>query len=264
MFHESNIYSVRLIFFWTSKLSENKRSLKKRSNEYVFFVSHYQLIFISFLSYFYFIFILVLSSEIVIMKSFSFKVTSSQIIFISKIMNLSLIDFEHEHIIKYLISSLRFVISENIISYSNTNESLIKSTKLITNLNIVKTFCEIARDITVSKRWKNDKFKIITSIATFLLMMNKKFKMNFIMKYSNIKNMISSYSYVTIHEFTITKENILFCSIMITSLNRRRIATWMTQNHIIWKYHAHISIKKSAMNMFKEDLCEKNIWWRKH
>jgi hypothetical protein len=152
-----------------------------------------------------------------------------------------LIDSAYEHIIKYLISSLRFFISDEVTACFIMNESFVKSLKSITNLAIVKKFCEIARHITFNKKWRKSIFKIIAKTAIYLLILNKRSKMNITMRYSNVMNLIFSYHYVIIHDSRISKKNVLFCIKMITSLRRKRIATLMTQSHAIWKYHAHSS-----------------------
>jgi hypothetical protein len=191
------------------------------------------------------------------MKSSS-RIISFQIAFISEIMNLSLIDSTYEHIIKYLISNLRFVISKITTSYLDMKESFIKSLKFITNFIIVKEFCEIARNVTSSKKWKRDMSKIITETAIYFLILNKRSKVNITMKYSDVTNVISSYHYVTIHDFRISEKNVLFCIKMITLSRRKKIATRMTQSYVIWKYHAHISYYRKCHRYVKN-----RIIWKK-
>jgi hypothetical protein len=77
-------------------------------------------------------------------------------------------------------------------------------------------------------------------------MLNRKSKADIILKYSNIEDVISLYHYVTVHDSRIFERNILFSSIMTTSSERRRIATQMTKEHIIWKYQAHIDYRKQC------------------
>jgi hypothetical protein len=66
--------------------------------------------------------------------------------------NVLSITSEYEHFIKYLISSLRFIISNETTSYLAIDESSSKSEKSTTNQYLIKRFCEIARDITAIKK----------------------------------------------------------------------------------------------------------------
>jgi hypothetical protein len=172
--------------------------------------------------------------------------------------------FSFERIIKYLISNLRFVISEITTSYSNMKKSSIKSLKSIINLTIVKKFCEIVRNITFSKKWKKDISKIIAEIAIYLLILNKRSKMNLTMRYSNVENVISSYHYVTVHDFRISKKT--FCSASKWwHLRIEKISLFKWFKIIAYENIMHTRvIIESVVDMSITELHEKNVWWEKH
>jgi hypothetical protein len=111
--------------------------------------------------------------------------------------------------IKYLNQDLRFIIFDFITIYFDIDELSISSSKSETNLAIVKRFCDLAKNSIMIKKWKNDKFKVVIEIFVYLLVLNKKNRVDYIVKNSE-SNLISSFHYVTFHEFRISEEFILF------------------------------------------------------
>jgi hypothetical protein len=153
-----------------------------------------------------------------------------------KILIESDIQYVLKYFIQYLNHSARFLVLNNVMIYSNIIESFIKFIKSTINTKLIKIFCELVKNSTCNKRWtKRKKFRVVTNKSIYLLLLNKKFKMNIdyvFMNISEINSTLSSYHYIISQDSRISEEHIWFIDQMKNSENKMRIAIIMTQSHL--------------------------------
>jgi hypothetical protein len=168
------------------------------------------------------------------------------------IMNASIM----KHSIRYLNQNLRFFISNFVSDYSDIDESSFSSMKSSTNLAIIKRFSDITRDTAMIKKWKIDKFKIVIEISIYMLVLNKKNRIDYTVKNSNHIIFMLSFHYLIAHESRIFEKFILFSKRMSMLIEKTNIVIQMTIDHFLWKQQTHLKYKRRCRKYF----ATKMIW----
>jgi hypothetical protein len=153
-----------------------------------------------------------------------------------------------EYFVRYLDSTAHFFISKSSIACLNIEKSSTRSTKFTTNVNIIKTFCDLVKNSVINKRWrKTRKFRITTEQSIYLLLFDKKFKSNedYIMINSAAFDTSATFNFhfVTTLGSRISQNKILFTRKMSTVKKRTKAAIAMTIAHYHWKIQTHTLYK---------------------
>jgi hypothetical protein len=151
-------------------------------------------------------------------------------------MNIREKSYHTNYTIKYLHSVTRFLIID-VTLFLFFMKSSLKSHKSTSKSEMIRVYCDIARDNKRNKLWKNQKVKIVVEKSCFLQILDKKTKNDLlIMNSKNLKN--SKYHYADSYEFRIAQTDVWFIERITTSKQRRRVAIEHVKLHRQWKIKA--------------------------
>ncbi len=133
-----------------------------------------------------------------------------------------------DSMIKYLHSHVRFYIENVSTKYSlNIDLSSKRSIRSTTNSNILRLLCEIAKNETKNKRWKNTKriYKIRADNACYLTLLDKKFR----------KKNTFDYHLTDKYESRIAEFKVWFTHEMIIAAQKDKKMRTIHRKHDKWK-----------------------------
>ena len=201
---------------------------------------------------------------------------------VSKENKIDSIEFQEEmlsikHIIKYLNSLIRFIITENVKLEFVVKSLSTKFKKSDINTKIVKIYVEIVKNIVFNKIWRKTKFyKKIAKFNVYLQLLNKKFnrKVDWTI-HDEIYDDTSKFHYIDQYESRIDEENIWFCQKMLKKKHRTKTAKNAARRHVTWKVQAHTTYKDDCwryvkqrmlwkFNLVQETLKTSEITWSKN
>jgi hypothetical protein len=159
-----------------------------------------------------------------------------------------------DYFIKYLNLNTHFFISKNTTTFSDIDESSMRSIKSTNNVQMMKRFCDLIKDFAINKRWiKSKKFRITARQSIFLLILNKKIKnINYTTLNLSIEMSTFVYHFVIIHESRIAQDKVWFTRNMSTSQNRVNAAEMIAKEHLQWKIQVHAQYKKQCRRYVKQ------------
>ena len=182
-----------------------------------------------------------------------------------------------EHIIKYLNSLMRFIITKNVEFEFVVRSFSQKFKKSDINIEIVKIYVEIVKDTVFNKIWRKTKFyREIAKFNVYLQLLNKKFnrKVDWTI-HDEIYDDTSKFHYIDQYESRISEENIWFCQKMLKKKHRTKTAKDAARRHVTWKIQVHTTYKDDCrryvkqkmlweFNLVQETLKTSEITWSKN